>query len=45
LQWGHINLKQPDEWARFFAEYGFKLQTTKPPVTEWAQLYARTPRD
>lgn len=45
LQWGHINLKQPDEWARFFAEYGFKLQTTKPPVTEWAQLYAHTPRD
>ena len=41
LQWGHINLKQPDDWAKFFSDYGYKLLSDKPPVTEWAQLYER----
>jgi len=41
LQWGHINLKQPAEWTRFFSQYGFRLHSAKPPVTEWSQLYER----
>ena len=42
LQWGHINLKQPEQWQAFFALHGYKLETVKPPVTAWAQLYSRS---
>jgi len=39
LQWGHINIKQPDEWHALFRQYGYELTTARPPVTEWASLY------
>jgi hypothetical protein len=41
VQWGHINLKQPDEWSEFFSRYGYQLHDLKPPVTQWAQLYLK----
>lgn len=44
LQWGHINVKQPDEWRALFAHYGYELATLRPPVTEWASLYVNTRR-
>jgi SAM-dependent methyltransferase len=40
LHWGHINIKQPAEWDRLFAEYGYNRTALRPPVTEWAALYA-----
>lgn len=39
LQWGHINMKQPEEWQRLFRRYGYEVTPTRPPVTEWAALY------
>jgi 2-polyprenyl-3-methyl-5-hydroxy-6-metoxy-1,4-benzoquinol methylase len=43
IQWGHINLKQPQEWEAFFARYGYVLTEEKPPVTAWAALYKKVP--
>jgi hypothetical protein len=40
FQWGHINIKQPEEWHALFRQYGYELTAAKPPVTEWASLYA-----
>lgn len=40
LQWGHINLKTPAEWQELFNSFGYRLHAAKPPVTEWASLYA-----
>ncbi len=42
FQWGHINIKQPDQWHALFREYGYELTTARPPVTEWACLYVDT---
>ena len=43
IQWGHINIKQPEEWRALFKEFGFEVDDTKkPPVTEWADLYKNT---
>ncbi|QTD45761.1 class I SAM-dependent methyltransferase [Ottowia testudinis] len=45
LQWGHINIKRPEEWQSLFKKYGFELDDArKPPVTEWAQLYVNKNR-
>ncbi|MEI7946596.1 MAG: methyltransferase domain-containing protein [bacterium] len=41
IQWGHVNIKQPDEWRDFFLNRGYKLTKEKPPVTVWASLYKR----
>ena len=39
IQWGHINVKQPEEWHELFRKYGYALTPMRPPVTEWASLY------
>ena len=40
VQWGHINIKQPNEWRAFFESHGYLLnERYKPPVTEWAVVY------
>jgi SAM-dependent methyltransferase len=41
IQWGHLNIKQPQEWHIFFSRYGYALTKGKPPVTVWASLYKR----
>jgi len=41
IQWGHINIKQPDEWKEFFLSYGYELSKEVPPITAWASLYKR----
>lgn len=42
VQWGHINVKQPEQWHALFARFGFEpVPELKPPVTEWATLYER----
>jgi len=40
LQWGHINIKQPTQWHRLFGRFGYRPLDARPPVTEWATLYA-----
>ena len=42
MQWGHVNIKQPEEWDELFRSYGYELSTATPPVTEWASLYTAT---
>ncbi len=39
FQWGHINIKPPEEWHALFRQYGCELADVRPPVTEWASLY------
>lgn len=39
LQWGHINIKQPEQWHGLFARFGYRPVDTRPPITEWATLY------
>jgi len=39
MQWGHINIKQPNEWHSFFLKYGFELTNVVPLITSWASLY------
>jgi SAM-dependent methyltransferase len=41
LQWGHVNIKQPDEWKDFFLTHGYELTKEAPPITLWASLYKR----
>lgn len=43
LQWGHINLKPPEDWDALFSRFGFIRSNVKPPVTEWATLYVAEP--
>ncbi len=38
-EWGHINIKQDNEWDIFFAKYGYtKLRNNDFP-TPWAKIY------
>lgn len=39
--WGHINVKEQNEWVELFAQYGFKLNGQRPPITSWAKLFTR----
>lgn len=39
VAWGHCNIKQPDQWAHFFQNFGYELSPLRPPITEWAALY------
>lgn len=39
IQWGHVNIKQPNQWRSFFEKYGFELTNLTPPITPWASLY------
>lgn len=41
LQWGHINLKTPEQWHALFARYGYRADGRRPPVTDWAVCYVR----
>jgi SAM-dependent methyltransferase len=41
FQWGHINLKQPDEWDRFFDGFGYRRRKEQPPITQWACVYEK----
>lgn len=39
--WGHINLKQPDEWIKFFAKYGYVLDRKLSIPTEWSLMFRK----
>jgi len=37
--WGHINVKQPDEWDKFFINFGYIVTRSLPYPTSWSKLY------
>ena len=37
--WGHINIKQTDEWIEFMAEYGYTLYNRLTIPTDWTLLF------
>lgn len=37
--WGHINVKQPNEWDAFFANFGYINNRSLPYPTSWSKLY------
>ena len=39
--WGHINIKQTDEWIEFMAEYGFNLEKRLTIPTDWSLLFKK----
>jgi len=39
--WGHINIKQVDEWIEFFAEYGYTLEKRLTIPTDWTLLFRK----
>ena len=39
--WGHINIKQVDEWIEFFAEYGYTLERRLTIPTDWTLLFKK----
>lgn len=38
-QWGHINIKQPQEWDAFFATVGYRKHKDLTLPTEWSKIY------
>lgn len=40
-QWGHINIKQPEQWDRFFNKYAYMVDRVVKLPTEWARIYLK----
>lgn len=38
-EWGHINIKQEDEWLDLFNRYGYKLHHKMTAPTKWTLLF------
>lgn len=41
IEWGHINLKQKDEWIAVFQRHGFDLLRETTEVTPWGLLFVK----
>ena len=41
IEWGHINLKQKDDWVAVFARHGFDLLREATEVTPWGLLFVK----
>lgn len=41
IEWGHINLKQKDEWVALFQRHGFYLLRETTEVTPWGLLFVK----
>ena len=41
IEWGHINLKQKDEWVAVFHRHGFDLLRETTEVTPWGLLFVK----
>lgn len=39
--WGHINLKQPDEWVEFMAKFGYSLYKRVDIPTPWSLIFKK----
>jgi hypothetical protein len=40
-EWGHINIKQKDEWIELFEKYGFDYLQDATDVTSWGLLFKK----
>jgi cyclopropane fatty-acyl-phospholipid synthase-like methyltransferase len=40
-EWGHINIKQKDEWIELFKKYGFDYLQDATDVTSWGLLFKK----
>lgn len=38
-KWGHINIKQPQEWDAFFSTIGYRKHKDLTLPTEWSKIY------
>ena len=41
IEWGHINLKQKDEWIALFKSHGFDYLQDANEVTSWGLLFVK----
>lgn len=41
IEWGHINLKQKDEWIALFKSHGFDCLQDANEVTSWGLLFVK----
>jgi 2-polyprenyl-3-methyl-5-hydroxy-6-metoxy-1,4-benzoquinol methylase len=39
--WGHINIKQQDDWVKYFSGIGYQLQRNQELPTQWTKLFKR----
>lgn len=40
-EWGHINIKQPEEWDAFFYKYAYKVNQLISVPTLWTRVYKK----
>lgn len=40
-QWGHINIKEQNEWDDFFLNIGYRLHKRTNLPTEWSKMYEK----
>ena len=41
IEWGHINIKQKDEWIALFKRHGFDYMRDANEVTSWGLLFVK----
>ena len=41
IEWGHINIKQKDEWIAVFKRHGFNYMRDANEVTSWGLLFVK----
>ena len=41
IEWGHINIKQKDEWIALFKKHGFDYMRDANEVTPWGLLFTK----
>ena len=41
IEWGHINIKQKDEWIALFKEHGFDFMQDATDVCSWGLLFTK----
>ncbi len=41
IEWGHINIKQKDEWIALFKQHGFDFMQDATDVCSWGLLFTK----
>ena len=44
IEWGHINIKQKDEWIALFKKHGFDYMQDATDVCSWGMLFKKNER-
>lgn len=40
-EWGHINVKQKEQWIELFSRYGFRFKKDDHSVTAWGMIFSK----